>query len=218
MTAKPQRATDSKAVTALPSPEKKQLWAQILETLEDSKKGLDALKKQDQERQQYLARWVDFYAEADGMDETRFRVDPELHAAFLELREAIAENRRLRPLFEVRRCRGRTGKTKLGRPPLWRGYDGLFFVTAVNTVRGLKSWSTVRAIRYVKEHIRGLEKLRGLSDAALQVRYTEASKYWALFLNPKECWAVIEQQDASLSRIAGAGAHRLVTGMALQPS
>jgi hypothetical protein len=80
----------------------------------------------------------------------------------------------------------------------------------------LKSWSTVRAIRYVKEHIRGLEKLRGLSDAALQVRYTEASKYWALFLNPKKCWAVIEQQDASLSRIAGA--HRLVTGMALQPS
>ena len=39
MTAKPQRATDSKPVTALPSPEKKQLWAQILETLEDSKKG-----------------------------------------------------------------------------------------------------------------------------------------------------------------------------------
>ena len=68
----------------------------------------------------------------------------------------------------------------------------------------MKSWSTVRAIRYVKEHIRGREKLRGLSDAALQVRYTEASKYWALFLNPKECWAVIEQQDASLSRIATA--------------
>ena len=122
-----------------PEAEKKLLWIEILKTIEDCRKELESERKQDLERQQNLARWAAFFAEVEALDETRFRVDPELHAAFLELREAIAENRRLRPLFEVRRCRGKTGKTELGRPSLWRGYDGLSFVKAVNTVRRLKN-------------------------------------------------------------------------------
>lgn len=180
----------------------KQLQEQLLITLEAYKIGLD--KKQDLERQRNLALQADLHAKIDALDEAPFRKDPELHAAFLEFREAIAEIRKLRPLYEVRRCRGKTGKTKLGRPSMWRGYGGLFFVRAVNVIRETKSCSIAQAIRYVKKHIHGLEELRGVSDAALQVRYQEALKYWALFLNPEECDAVLAQHTASSRRVSAA--------------
>jgi hypothetical protein len=181
--------------------EEKLLWGQLRGHFEACKNELDAQKKQDLERQQHLAMWSGLQAQIDALDESRFRGDPELHAAFLEYRGAITENRKLRPLFEVRRCGGKTGKTKLGRPSMWRDSDGLFFVRAVNSIREVKRCSTVRAIRYVKERIWS-EKLRGVSDAALQVRYQEASKYWALYLNPEECDAVIAQHAASSQRMS----------------
>jgi hypothetical protein len=121
-------------------------------------------------------------------DEDNFRGDPELHAAFLEDREAIAEMRVLRP-----------GRIKLGRPSIWRNHEGLLFVTFVNLIRRGKSCSTVQAIRYAMEHVSGLENLlQGVSDAALQVRYQEALKYWA------SRDTVFAQRNASFDRVLAA--------------
>jgi hypothetical protein len=182
-----------------PEAEYKQLQAEYKHLL-----AMDqAIIKRDKERQRNLALLRDLFAKIDALDATSYRKDPELYAAFLELREAIAEIRSQRPPYEVRQHQGKTGKTKLGRPSLWRGYAGLLFVHAVNEIRKNKSYSIAKAIRYVRKHVPGWEELlQGASDAALQVRYQEASKYWALYFRScEEFDAVIVQHEANSRRL-----------------
>jgi hypothetical protein len=163
------------------------------------------IKREDVERQRNLALWADMLIKIDALDEAPCCKDPKLYAAFLEVRELFAEIRSLPPLFEVRRHQGKTGGTKLGRPSIWRGYAGLSFVFAVNEIRKQESCSIAQAIRYVKKHIPGWgELLQGVSDAALQVRYQEARKYWALFLNTTEFDAVLTQHIANHHRLRAA--------------
>jgi hypothetical protein len=208
MTAKKQNAElrDSKALaTAVQSGSASVAQDRLQRLLAELKAEFEADKKRDLERQRNVAAWADVCAKLDAIvlnDEAYYRGDPELHAAFLELREAVAENRALPPMFPIDRFRGKTGKTKLGRPSTWRGYTGLYFARTVNKVRRERSCSIKEAIRRAVDHFPGLEDLRNVSMEALQVRYVEASKYWALFLNIEECDRVIAQHAASTRRMS----------------
>jgi hypothetical protein len=184
-----------------------QIRAEAIETTSrnrDPKEGLredvEDGKRQDLLFQRKMAKLAELDAKIDTLDEARFRGDPELHAAFLEYKEAVAESTKLPPLFETHRFRGKTGKTKLGRPSLWRGYTGAYFVLAVNLARRGRSCSIKGAIRYAVDHAPGLEALRDTSIAALQVRYTEASKSCALFLDHPKFLAVVSEYYANVRR------------------
>jgi hypothetical protein len=172
--------------------------------IERIREKIEAGKKRDRVRQRMIARLAELHAIIDTFTEASFRCDPELHAAFLEFKDAVAEARKLPPLSEVRRFRGKTGKTKLGRPSVWRGYTGMLFVDAVNWVREKRSCSIKQAICYVAEHTPGLEELRGVKPEALHVRYLKASRYWALFLDPVKFNEVMALRDASSRRMSAA--------------
>ena len=111
------------------------------------------------------------------------RVVAEVHAALREIRAMWVENRSSRFQVPMHRGRGPTGKTKLGRPSVWKGIEGFLLVYAVKEIRARQRCSLAHAIRHVTKKYPTLKRYKALcspDDGTLQVRYQEAANYWSL--------------------------------------
>ena len=122
-----------------------------------------------------------------------------------EFAEAVAENRDLyRKLYGLRRGSGPTGKSKAGRPSIWRGAKGWYFFCVVTKARKTGPRSIASAIRWVIKHDPLLKDWSRFSAAALQVRYQEAADQWSWVLNPEKHRATQVALQANFERVNAA--------------
>jgi hypothetical protein len=129
------------------------------------------------------------------------RSSPEL----TELEEAVTEYRDLyQKLYGLHRAAGPTGKSKVGRPSIWRGPEGFYFFCAVTKARKTKPRSIAGAIQWVIKTDPMLKDWSRFSAAALQVRYQEAAKHWSWVLKPEQHQAMQAALDVSLNRVLAA--------------
>jgi hypothetical protein len=138
-------------------------------------------------------KFYDEYLDELKRQATNFPAD--LQKALAEVVETMAANKRLR-------ARGPRGKTKLGRPGIWKSYEGRNLIRVVEKIRASKHCSIAHAIRRAIKNDPALKDNKAicrLKDNALQVRYQEAVKYWS-FLSG----SYLEEQDAMNARISAA--------------
>jgi hypothetical protein len=146
------------------------------------------------ETRSLLAKWA-----AMGIDPVETRGLPEM----AELVEAVAEYRDLyKRLYGTRRSS--EGKSKIGRPSIWRGPKGWYFFCCVHNARKEKRRSIAGAIQWVIKNNPHLKDLSRFSAAALQVRYQEAAKEWSWHLKPDEHSAMGVALEDAYDRVRAA--------------
>jgi hypothetical protein len=165
-------------------------------------KELVRWKRLDADSQRLLAEWAKQHARKfpDRLCLLIKRHAPaDVQRALIEVEEALAEAAHLQPFVPVKRGHGKTGATKLGRPPVWKGFAGLLFVRMVNKFRARRRCGPAHAIRQVRKlpPFRIHESIRRLSDRALEARYQEASTYWSLYLAPQVAWESVANDIAA---------------------
>jgi hypothetical protein len=103
-------------------------------------------------------------------------------------------------------------KKKSGRPSSWRSPHGLFFVQEVEDLAKKRNWTNAKALRIVSKQ---LSKAYGttnsiiaraarlanqsrppLARGAIQVRYSEARRYWKFLIDPES----YQKKEQSLQR------------------
>jgi hypothetical protein len=141
----------------------------------------------------YIVRLEKLFADGEGPAKIRGDVaealakglDPVETRGLLEwaeLIEAVAEYRALYRKLYGNRGGGLTGKSKVGRPSIWRGPKGWYFFAMVTKACKTKSRSIATAIRWVVKNDPWLKDL-GDDITALQIRYQEAAAHWGWVLN-----------------------------------
>jgi hypothetical protein len=120
-----------------------------------------------------------------------------------ELAGAVAEYGDLYKKLYGARGGGTTGKSKVGRPSIWRSVEGWYFVCSVHNARKEKPRSIVAAIKWLKKHD-PITKDWGWDVPSLQVRYQEAAQYWQWAFKPKEHRATQDALDAAHDRVRAA--------------
>lgn len=101
----------------------------------------------------------------------------DLQQAWAEMAELLAERVRLY-------ARGPQGKTKSGRPGIWKSVEGLCLIAAVEEIRANKHCGLAHAIRLAIKDDPALKNNKAICrlkdrDRALQARYQEAVKHWS---------------------------------------
>jgi hypothetical protein len=98
-------------------------------------------------------------------------------------------------------------KKKSGRPSSWKSQHGAFFVRQVEDLAKKRNWTTAKALRIVSKQpskaysttnpvIARAAKLANQSLDELQVRYSEARRYWKFLIDPESH----QREEQSLER------------------
>jgi hypothetical protein len=142
-------------------------------------------------------------------------LSPEMHSAVVEWRDLYAEGRKLHPLG-----RGSTGKTKQGRPVIWKGYEGYRLVVLVKLIREEKHCSLADAIRQAVKNDPVLKSCKTIVRllkkdphylTELQIRYQEAAKHWSYATDldedearNRDVWDAARRAVGAIERLAAA--------------
>jgi hypothetical protein len=104
-----------------------------------------------------------------------------------DLQQAVAEA--VEVLAGIRRlqARGPRGKTKSGRPGIWKSDEGLLLTLMVEDIIAEKHCTVARAIQKAIQAyptFKANKAICRLKPRALQARYQEAVKYWSFLRGP----------------------------------
>jgi hypothetical protein len=150
------------------------------------------------ELQLHLLELGKFQGQAKVHDELLRKVQN--HAAKLppDLQQAVAEFAAILAETKSLQARGPRGKTKSGRPGIWKSVEGFRLIEEVEEIRARRQCSIACAIKSATKRD---PRFRG-TDRALQARYQEAVQYWSFLRGSylEEVAALDVRQQAAIER------------------